>query len=64
MLTKIETTLERAVFVEQCTTVPALRIGSALLLDGRHADACLYLAGGKLRTPTDYDRQRYEQEPT
>lgn len=60
-LVACESSLQSAMWVDMCTTLPAVRLGSALIMEARHGEACRYLTRGQLRPASHYDAEHYRQ---
>jgi hypothetical protein len=62
MLLKINAVAYNVRYVLECTTIPAVRTGNALIVPAEHAAACRYLACGEIVDVTPDDVEKYEKE--
>lgn len=62
MLLKINATADGVRYTLECTTIPAVRTGDALIVPAEHAAACRYLACGEIVDVTPDDVEKYERE--
>ena len=62
MYRKIETTKEGVEFViHGVQQLPAVPVGTALIVRTEHAESCRYLARGRIVTATKYDADIHRQ---
>lgn len=61
MLLKINAAADGVRYVIECTNIPTVRTGSALIVPVEHAESCRYLACGEIVDVTPDDAERYEK---